>query len=162
MIILAGHTRLAASIELQLKQVPVHIAKGLSEAQKKAFRIMDNKSAEFAIWDKALLKDELLAIADLDFDMTATGFDLSDINKLTADALLNLPNENDDDDLLLEDESVDNFQPSNVRLFQLFFNTETEKIFREMCRQLQEYYHLDNISDTVYKVIEDANKSIKS
>jgi hypothetical protein len=142
--------------------VPVHIAKGLSEAQKKAFRIMDNKSAEFAIWDKALLKDELLAIADLDFDMTATGFDLSDINKLTADALLNLPNENDDDDLLLEDESVDNFQPSNVRLFQLFFNTETEKIFREMCRQLQEYYHLDNISDTVYKVIEDANKSIKS
>jgi hypothetical protein len=123
---------------------------------------MDNKSAEFAIWDKALLKDELLAIADLDFDMTATGFDLSDINKLTADALLNLPNENDDDDLLLEDESVDNFQPSNVRLFQLFFNTETEKIFREMCRQLQEYYHLDNISDTVYKVIEDANKSIKS
>ena len=161
MVILAGHTRLAASLELQLKEVPVHIAKGLSEAQKKAFRIMDNKSAEFAIWDKALLKDELLAIADLDFDMTLTGFDLSDINKLTADALLNLPDEAEDN-FLLADASTDKFQPSNVRLFQLFFNTETEIEFREMCTRLQEYHHLDNISDTVFKVIEDASKTLKS
>lgn len=161
MVILAGHTRLAASLELQLKKVPVHIAKGLSEAQKKSYRIMDNKSAEIADWNTGLLKDELIAIGDLDFDMTLTGFDLGEINKITADQLLSFASEVDDE----EDNDIDDitdYAPSNVKLVQLFYNTETEERFRNMAKELQSFYKLDNLSDVVYKVIEDASKTIKS
>ena len=159
MIILAGHTRLAASIELHLKQVPVHIAKGLTEVQKKAYRIMDNKSAEFADWDTGLLKEELMAIGDLDFDMTLTGFDLGEINKLTANELLNFAGElGDDDDI----DDLTDYSPSNVKLVQLFYNTDTEVKFREMANNLQTIYKLDNLSDVVYKVLEDASTIIKS
>lgn len=159
MIILAGHTRLAASIELHLKQVPVHIAKGLSEVQKKAYRIMDNKSAEFADWDTGLLKEELMAIGDLDFDMTLTGFDLGEINKLTANELLNFAGElGDDDDI----DDLTDYSSSNVKLVQLFYNTDTEVKFREMANSLQTIYKLDNLSDVVYKVLEDASTIIKS
>ena len=54
-VILAGHTRLKAAKLLGLKKVPVHTAEDLTEEQKTAFRIMDNKSGEAATWDKDLL-----------------------------------------------------------------------------------------------------------
>ena len=58
MIVLAGHTRLLASQKLGLTKVPVHIAEGLTNSQKKAYRIMDNKSSEDSEWDKDLLNLE--------------------------------------------------------------------------------------------------------
>ena len=58
MVILAGHTRLKAAKFLSMSEVPVHIAKDLSEEQKKAFRIMDNKAQDFSEWDKSLLSKE--------------------------------------------------------------------------------------------------------
>ena len=159
-IILVGHTRLLAAKELGLKEVPIHKALGLTDAQKKAYRIMDNKSAEYADWDKSLLKSELLDLADADFDMNLTGFSLEDINKLTTDELLNFASDNIEEDML--EDSVTNFAPSNVKLVQLFYDTDTELLFREMCTIIQEYYKLDNLSDVVYKVIEDEYKVIKS
>ncbi len=159
-IILVGHTRLLAAKELGLKKVPIHKALGLTDAQKKAYRIMDNKSAEYADWDKNLLKSELLDLADADFDMNLTGFSLEDINKLTTDELLNFASDNIEEDML--EDSVTNFAPSNVKLVQLFYDTDTELLFREMCTIIQEHYKLDNLSDVVYKVIEDEYKVIKS
>src|ERR1700681_2910459 len=57
MVIIAGHTRLLAAQQLGIKEVPVHIAEGLTPAQVKAYRIADNRTHEEAEWD-----DELLAI----------------------------------------------------------------------------------------------------
>src|SRR6476619_5101663 len=53
-VIIAGHTRLLAAQKLGLKQVPVHVATGLSPAQVKAYRLMDNRSHEEAAWDMDL------------------------------------------------------------------------------------------------------------
>ena len=58
LVVLVGHTRLKAAQNLGLKVVPVHIAEGLTEAQKKAYRIADNRLNELAEWDDEL--DELL------------------------------------------------------------------------------------------------------
>lgn len=69
--IIAGHTRLKAAQQIGLTEVPVIIADDLTEEQIKAFRLADNKVAEFAEWDFSLLDSELL---DLDFDMTQFGF----------------------------------------------------------------------------------------
>jgi len=60
---------------LGLAKVPVHVATDLSPEQVKAYRIADNKTAEFAAWDFEKLSAELEALAD--FDMTVFGFDES-------------------------------------------------------------------------------------
>ena len=78
--IVAGHTRLKAAIELGLETVPCLIADDLSDAEIKAFRLADNKTAEFAEWDFELLSSELeeLSQLNLDFSMADFGFELDD------------------------------------------------------------------------------------
>lgn len=73
-VIVAGHTRYKASLELGLEEVPCIIADDLTEEQIKAFRLADNKVSEQAEWDLDLLNDELDDI--LDIDMSQFGFDL--------------------------------------------------------------------------------------
>lgn len=77
--VLVGHTRHRAAKYLELKKVPVHIAEGLSEAQKRAYRIADNKTGEASSWQDDLLNLELAALDDLDFDLSITGFSLDDL-----------------------------------------------------------------------------------
>ena len=79
MVILAGHTRYKAAKKLGLTEAPVHIAEGLTEAQKKAYRIADNRVAEEAEWDYDFLKIEL---ADLDGLEDLTGFDAEELDKI--------------------------------------------------------------------------------
>lgn len=69
-VILAGHTRLKALKKLGYKTVPVVIKEGLTDAQKRKYRILDNKTGELAEWDDELLKIELsdLDFGDLDLD----------------------------------------------------------------------------------------------
>lgn len=84
MIVLAGHTRLLASKKLGLDKVPVHIAEGLSSSQKKAYRIMDNKSAEDSSWDKDLLNLEIKDLIADDYDLNMTGFSSEEIEELSV------------------------------------------------------------------------------
>jgi site-specific DNA-methyltransferase (adenine-specific) len=71
-VIVAGHTRHAAAKRLGLQKVPCIIADDLSEQQIKAFRLADNKTAEFATWNLEKLDVELESI---DLDMVDFGFD---------------------------------------------------------------------------------------
>lgn len=80
-VILAGHTRLAAAKSLNLTEVPVLFVTDLSEVQEKAFRLADNKTAELAKWDDALLLEELNDLSIFDIDMADFGFDISDAAK---------------------------------------------------------------------------------
>lgn len=66
--IIAGHGRLAAAKILKMDEVPTIELKGLSEAQKRAYVIADNKLALNAGWDEDLLKLELIALDDANFD----------------------------------------------------------------------------------------------
>ncbi|WP_049946283.1 ParB N-terminal domain-containing protein [Butyrivibrio sp. WCD2001] len=63
-VILAGHTRYKALTKLGYKECDVIVASGLSEEQKKKYRLYDNKTAEFAYWDQKKLSEEL---SDVDF-----------------------------------------------------------------------------------------------
>lgn len=82
--ILVGHTRLKAAQNLGLSIVPVHIAEGLTEAQKKAYRIADNRLNELAEWDNELLSLELEAITEADFDIGLLGFSDEELDELLA------------------------------------------------------------------------------
>lgn len=85
--IICGHTRYAAAQSLGLETVPVLYARDLTPAQIKAYRLADNKVAEMAKWDNALLLEELEEIKTLDdfaFDMSDFGFDESEMFKRRA------------------------------------------------------------------------------
>jgi hypothetical protein len=72
--IIAGHGRLQAARRLQMTEVPVVVASGWSEAQKRAYVIADNKLALNAGWDNELLALELGELGDLGFDLDLVGF----------------------------------------------------------------------------------------
>lgn len=73
-VIVAGHTRLKAAQKLGIQELPVIWADDLTPEQIKAFRIMDNKSTEYAQWDFDLLKGELSELKELGFNLELTGF----------------------------------------------------------------------------------------
>jgi TP901 family phage tail tape measure protein len=82
MVVIVGHTRLEAAKQLGLKTVPVHVAEGLTPAQAKAYRIMDNRSHENAEWDDELLRLEFGDLKLDDFDLALTGFVSEELDKL--------------------------------------------------------------------------------
>lgn len=67
-VIVAGHTRVKAAEELGMTSVPCVIADDLTDAQVKAFRLADNKTAEFSGWEWDLLAEELEGIEDIDME----------------------------------------------------------------------------------------------
>ena len=77
--IIAGHGRLMAAKKLGLDEVPCIRLGHLSEAQRKAYVIADNKLALNSGWDNDLLKIELMQLDSIDFDLNLTGFDLSEL-----------------------------------------------------------------------------------
>jgi ParB-like chromosome segregation protein Spo0J len=77
-----GHLRLKAAQKLGLKEVPVALADELTEAQVKAFRILANKSANWAEWEPDLLKLELQELQEIDFDLELTGFELPELDEI--------------------------------------------------------------------------------
>lgn len=82
--VIDGHLRLKAAIKMKMEQVPVVIADHLSESQIKAFRLLANRSANWAEWDEDLLKIELLDLKKSDFDLSLTGFDSKELDHLLA------------------------------------------------------------------------------
>jgi ParB-like chromosome segregation protein Spo0J len=80
--IIAGHGRLEAAQRLSLEEVPTITLEGLSEAQKRAYVIADNKLALNAGWDVDALRDEITQLADLDFDLALLGFDVNELARL--------------------------------------------------------------------------------
>ena len=73
-VVIAGHARLQAASELNLRNVPTIMLEDLSEDQQRAYRITDNRIAELGFWDMPNLKEELQALDKLEFDMDLTGF----------------------------------------------------------------------------------------
>lgn len=83
--IIAGHGRVMAAKEEKMEQVPCVLVDYLSEAQKKAYIIADNKMALDAGWDEELLRVEIEALEDMGFDLNLTGFDVADLDDLFKD-----------------------------------------------------------------------------
>lgn len=81
-VIICGHTRWKAAKKLGLEKVPVHVAKDLTPAQVKAYRLADNQTASLAEWDFELLPIELADLQAADFDLELLGFDEDELASL--------------------------------------------------------------------------------
>ena len=80
--IIAGHGRTLAAQRLKMTEIPVMVAKGWSEAKKRAYVLADNKLAMNAGWDNEMLALELSEIKELGFDLELIGFDEADLDEI--------------------------------------------------------------------------------
>lgn len=86
--IVTGHARFEAAKQLGLQQVPVISVHDMSDAQVRAYRLADNRTAEDADWDSYLLRIELAELYEIetDFEITATGFEIGEVDLVLGDA----------------------------------------------------------------------------
>ena len=82
--VIAGHGRILAAKEENIEQVPCVFVDHLTEAQKKAYILADNRFALDAGWDEDMLRVEMEALQGMDFDISLTGFDEAEIADLFA------------------------------------------------------------------------------
>lgn len=85
--IIAGHGRVMAAEMLKMDSVPVIVLSGLTDEQKKAYRLADNRLPMNAGWDEDLLRMELSDLINADFDVSLTGFIPTEIDELLTDVL---------------------------------------------------------------------------
>ena len=81
-VIVVGHTRWKAAKKMGMKKVPVHVAKDMTPAQVKAYRIADNQTNTLAEWDYDLLPIEIGQLSDMGFDLPVLGFSAEQISEL--------------------------------------------------------------------------------
>lgn len=96
-VLVAGHGRLAAARKLGLATVPVVVLDHLTPTQRRALVLADNRLAELATWDDALLRIELEALQDDGFDLDLTGFDADALAELLADEEPQIEGRTEDD-----------------------------------------------------------------
>jgi ParB-like chromosome segregation protein Spo0J len=82
--VIDGHLRLKAAAKLGIAEIPVILCDEWTPAQVKAFRLLVNRSVNWASWDEELLALELKDLSDFKFDLTLTGFDTHEIDGLLA------------------------------------------------------------------------------
>jgi DNA modification methylase len=85
--VIAGHGRILAAAQLGLSEAPVIVLNHLTEAQRRAYRIADNKLTELGGWDDVLLSGELRELADGDFDLSLIGFDDAELDRLLGETV---------------------------------------------------------------------------
>ena len=83
-VLLAGHARIGAAAKLGLKFIPVIVAHGWSEDEKRAYRVADNQLAARASWDAEQLRDELRALEFASFDLDLIGFEPDKLEDILA------------------------------------------------------------------------------
>lgn len=80
--IIAGHGRVLAAEQMGFDPIPTITLSGLSDAQKRAYRLADNRLPRKAAWDENLLSLEVLELKELDFDIDKIGFTEAELSKL--------------------------------------------------------------------------------
>lgn len=123
-IIIAGHTRYCAAKKLGLKKIPVVVAVKLTEKQVQAYRIADNKTSDYAIWDNKKLLDEL---EQLENETVWTGFSESDYFEDILDEADNEPIEDNKKGVT----------------YTLKFNTQNERTYEKIKQYIEEVAMLE-------------------
>lgn len=124
--IIAGHGRLLAAELLGIDKVPTITLEGLSEAQRKAYVIADNKIALNAGWDNALLLNEVFWLKEFDFNIASLGFSEVELEGLLdADIDYSLLDEIDDDE-------IGDFEENVKKAIQIEFESENYEEAKEL------------------------------
>ena len=124
--IIAGHGRVLAAQQLKLKEVPVVVLDHLTEAQKKAYVIADNKLALNADWDYEQLKIELEELKESDLDLSLIGFNDKELSTILNTNDFKPSELSGGVELDTEDYSEDKFEHKCPRCGMLFNDNEDD------------------------------------
>ena len=150
-LILAGHGRLRAAHEIGMDKVPCIELSKLSDAEKKAYVLADNKLAENSGWDNDLLKSELNILKDLDFDVGVIGFDSVEMSSIL-------------DDTDYEDDSSWSDNETIIQYNIIFDNNEQQDIWFQFLKFLKSHYEekdtigerlIEHIKNPTFAVVKD-------
>lgn len=114
-VIIAGHGRLLGAEKAGLDKVPCIVLDHLSDRERRALVIADNKIAQNAGWDMDILASELGELVNLDFDLTFTGFDEQELDAILKSDLSLLP-EKKPDKKKADQDSGDNLSTSKSKI----------------------------------------------
>ena len=130
--IIAGHGRLMAAKKLDLVEVPVIRLSDLTEAQRKAYVIADNKLALNAGWDFEALTNDIARLKEMDFNIGLLGFGEAELETiLGADIDMSILDELDDDE-------VDSFEENVRRGIQIEFEAEDYDEAQELIKHFRD------------------------
>jgi ParB-like chromosome segregation protein Spo0J len=143
--IIAGHGRTLAAQKLEMTEVPVMVAKGWSEAKKRAYVLADNKLALNAGWDNEMLALEFGEIGELGFNLDLTGFSADFIAELTQDQVPELG--------LLPDEKLENFLNGDTKILRLAYDEQEFESIINALKQLQEKTGVNDFSSIILDLV---------
>jgi hypothetical protein len=142
--IIAGHGRVLAAEKLGMKEVPCIQLSNLTETQRRAYVMADNKLALNAGWDDELLKLELHALNEADYDLSIIGFDASELSTIMFD------------DLISEDDKDDEETNFIVQYNIIFDDQEQQDVWFEFIKMLKtQYVEADTIGERLVAFIKD-------
>lgn len=145
--VIAGHGRLLAARKLNLKQVPTIDCSDLTEAQKKAYIIADNKLAMNAGWDGELLALEMEELLKGNFDLQILGFTETELDEL----LDTTPQEAELG--LLPEEKLDNFLNGDTKILRLAYDEQEFESVVNGLQQLQKELETEDFSTIVMALV---------
>ena len=149
--IVAGHGRLSAAKELALDEVPVVVLDHLTESQKKAYILVDNKLAENATWNEALLQEEIVALNLQDFDISVLGWDEDEIREIME---FDADETNNDDD----SEGTRGLGEPIVSYNIIFDDEQQQQKWFDFLKNLKELYPDEStIAEKIIQFIEEKN-----
>ena len=144
-LILAGHGRLRAAHELNMDKVPCIELSKLSDVEKKAYVLADNKLAENSGWDNNLLKSELNILKELNFDINVIGFDSVEMSTIL-------------DDTDYEEDSSWSDNESIIQYNIIFDNEEQQDTWFYFLKTLKNHYpEKDTIGERLNEYITNPN-----
>jgi len=143
--IIAGHGRTLAAQKLGMAEVPVMVAKGWSEAKKRAYVLADNKLALNAGWDNEMLALELGEIGELGFNLDLTGFSADFIAELTQGQVPELG--------LLPDEKLENFLNGDTKILRLAYDEQEFESIINALKHLQEKTGVNDFSSIILDLV---------
>jgi len=143
--IIAGHGRLVAARKLGMTTVPVIELEGMTDAQKKAYVIADNKLALNAGWDNELLMLELNALSGAHYDLDLTGYSDNFLDELSQGKTAELG--------LLPDEKLDNFLNGDTKILRLAYDEQEFATIVEALEKLQQKTGLDDFSTIIFGLV---------
>ena len=126
--IIAGHGRVLAAQKIGMIEVPCIQLNNLTEIQRRAYVMADNKLALNASWDDELLKLELHALDEADFDLSIVGFDASELSTIMFD------------DLISSDDQDDEEQNYSIQYNIVFDDESQQNAWFEFVKKLREEY----------------------
>ena len=155
-VVIAGHGRLDAAKKLGIKDVPTIELGHLTEAQRKAFVLADNRLHDLSTWDEEAVQSILEELEEFDFDKELTFFDLESIE-------FEEPEERDGEgDRPLFALSKDEYENQDVKKIFLFFPNEKAEEILDKVKFLCDKLEQDSISELVELLIDEKYNSLQT